>query len=191
MADRIDSSKSPVLSAGAGPLELRILRPEDVTAAYVDWMNDRDVVRFTEQRHSRHDQAEIVSFVAQKLAAPGDYLFGIFLAGSHVGNIKLGPVDPRNKVASISYIVGDRSVWGQGIATRAIAAVVRFAFDEIGLEKITAGSYAENTGSIRALEKNGFRQEGRQRAQALLDGRRVDVVNFGLLRGEETGRAAP
>ena len=185
MVNRNETLKVPVLFAGAELLELRILQPEDVTSVYVDWMNDRDVVRFTEQRHVRHDMAEIASFVAQKLVSPTDYLFGIFLAGTHVGNIKLGPVDKLSKVASISYIVGNRSVWGRGIATRAIAAIVRFAFDELGLEKITAGSYAENTGSIRALEKNGFRREGCQRAQTVLDDKRIDVVIFGLLRGEE------
>ncbi|MFG0275674.1 MAG: GNAT family N-acetyltransferase [Phycisphaerales bacterium] len=50
--------------------------------------------------------------------------------------------------------------WGQGFATEACAACMRFGFERIGLERIIALVLPANTRSIRVLEKVGLRPEG-------------------------------
>ena len=49
-----------------------------------------------------------------------------------------------------------RPYWGQGLATEAGAAFIRFGFGELGLDKIVATVQAENRASLRVLEKLGF-----------------------------------
>ncbi|HEY6445371.1 MAG TPA: GNAT family N-acetyltransferase [Acidobacteriaceae bacterium] len=49
-----------------------------------------------------------------------------------------------------------RPYWGQGLATEAGAAFVRFGFNELGLHKIVATVQEGNRASIRVLEKLGF-----------------------------------
>ena len=49
---------------------------------------------------------------------------------------------------------------GRGVATAAVAAIVRLAFDELGLHRIEAGTMVHNAGSQRVLERNGFRRYG-------------------------------
>ena len=50
----------------------------------------------------------------------------------------------------------DRRVWGRGFASEAAAAVVRFAFAEVGLRQLRAGHAADNPASARVLLKLGF-----------------------------------
>jgi len=54
----------------------------------------------------------------------------------------------------------DEAEWGCGLATEAGAAVVRFAFDAIGLEGIVSGHASDNIGSGKVLEKLGFLPAG-------------------------------
>lgn len=60
----------------------------------------------------------------------------------------------------------------------------QWAFDDLGLKKLTAGAYAENVGSIKAFERAGFEIEGRRLSQAeIAPGVRIDVVLMGRTSG--------
>jgi RimJ/RimL family protein N-acetyltransferase len=59
--------------------------------------------------------------------------------------------------AELGYILV-RAAWGRGIATEAAGACLRFGFESLGYEEISAGALHENTGSLRVIEKLGMRQ---------------------------------
>ena len=50
-----------------------------------------------------------------------------------------------------------RKVWGRGIATQAAQACLRYAFEEVGTERVIAGADAPNTTSLRVIEKLGMK----------------------------------
>jgi ribosomal-protein-alanine N-acetyltransferase len=52
--------------------------------------------------------------------------------------------------------------WGQGLATESARAVVRYAFDRLGLERVDASTDVPNTASIRVLEQLGMRWARRE-----------------------------
>ena len=97
------------------------------------------------------------------LASSHSYLFGIFPrdSGKHVGNVKLGPIEPRHLYADVSYFLGDREAWGKGYGTDAVRVATRFGFERAKLHRVQAGFYETNVGSQRVLEKAGFTYEGR------------------------------
>ncbi|MDP6019966.1 MAG: GNAT family protein, partial [Alphaproteobacteria bacterium] len=80
--------------------------------------------------------------------------------------------------------IGDRTMWGKGISTKVIGTVVGISFDVVGLEKVTAGVYENNTGSIVVLEKNGFVLEGVRRSQILFEGKRINSVMYGRIKDD-------
>ena len=82
----------------------------------------------------------------------------------------------------LSYIIGDKSFWGMGIASKMITKMVSLAFERLELEKIVAGVYATNLASIRVLEKNRFVCEGKQRDQFIFRGQRIDGLIYGRLK---------
>lgn len=67
---------------------------------------------------------------------------------------------------------------GRGLATAAVADVVRIAFDELGLHRIEAGTLVDNTRSQRVLEKNNFERYGVAPALVNIAGRWQDHVMF-------------
>lgn len=168
-------------------LFLRELGEDDVSETYRAWLADPSVNRYLETRFVEQTIDRIKSFVSEKRASPTEHLFGIFVSGRHVGNIKLGPVQTRHALADVSYLIGARDAWGHGYATEAIRGVSRFGFDQLGLNKLSAGVYAPNIGSARALENAGYRREGVRRGHYLLDGEPVDLWEYGL-RPADIGR---
>lgn len=167
-------------------LLFRLLVQSDVTATYVSWLNDPEVGRFLETRFSTQSEKDVSDFVAAMQADSLSHLFGIFLKtdGEHIGNIKVGPVSPRHRVADVSLFIGAKACWGQGFATEAIRAISRWSFDELGLLKLSASMYAENEGSARAFDKAGYRVEGVRRRHYLLEGKSSDVLEYGLCADE-------
>lgn len=63
------------------------------------------------------------------------------------------------------------ALWSKGVMTEAATAVVRFAFDTLGLHKVTTRCFVENTASRRVIEKTGFRFVGRAEDDVYRDGR--------------------
>lgn len=65
------------------------------------------------------------------------------------------------------------------------------AFDTLGVHRISVRVLAYNTRAIRAYEKCGFMEEGRERESAWVDGAWHDDVMMGILEGEMAHRHAP
>ena len=103
--------------------------------------------------------------------------------GEPVGIVGVSGIDPDGGLAEVGYFL-DPAAHGRGYATAAVASLVEYAFDHRRLAKLYADAFADNEASRRVLEKNGFREEGRLRQHAFVDGERVDVVRYGLLADE-------
>jgi [ribosomal protein S5]-alanine N-acetyltransferase len=89
------------------------------------------------------------------------YGFGIFLRkGAFIGEVSLGSVQrgPFNS-SFVGYWI-DQAHAGCGYMPEAVAVVLRFAFDELGLHRVEAAIVPRNTASRRVAEKLGLREEG-------------------------------
>jgi ribosomal-protein-alanine N-acetyltransferase len=96
--------------------------------------------------------------------------------------------DKRHRRAEIGYDLGPRS-WGQGIMSEALAEVFRYGFEQMGLNRIDALVYPQNTRSVRLLAKLGFRKEGLLREYFRLGDEYYDHLLFSLLGNDWAGEA--
>lgn len=169
-----------------GGISLRLISLQDCTETYVEWLNDTEVNQYLETRWHKQDIDAIQNFVISQLNNDHSILFAIIFDNTncHIGNIKIGPVDKYHHNADISYFIGDKSLWGKGIATKAIQLVCSFGFNELHLHRIEAGAYSAAVGSWKALEKNGFMREGIFREQAISGDKYMDVYRYGILETE-------
>ena len=55
---------------------LKVLRLNDISESYVEWLNDYEVTKFTEQKYFRHTLESTKTFVSQKYNSEGDLLWG-------------------------------------------------------------------------------------------------------------------
>lgn len=74
--------------------------------------------------------------------------------------------------------------WSRGLGTDALRVMVRYGFEELGLNRIGLGVWAYNDRAIAAYRKVGFVEEGRRRQMAFHAGQFHDEVLMGLLRSE-------
>jgi RimJ/RimL family protein N-acetyltransferase len=164
-------------------LTLRNLKEEDVQSNYLKWLVDPEVNRFLEVRFEKNQSLEkIRGFVKSINDSKNDLLLGLFEreGGCHIGNIRLGPCVKEHARSPIGYLIGEKKYWGKGYATEAIQRVVRYGFESLGLEKVTAGCYENNLGSSKALEKCGFTLEGRMPRSVIFDNQRIASLMFGI-----------
>jgi RimJ/RimL family protein N-acetyltransferase len=170
-------------SADLAPrVSLDDLRVEHVGPNYHAWVNDPEVMQYLEARFRTHTLDEVRSYVNEMNASKTDHIWRILCDGRHVGNIKLAGISTRHRRANLSLLIGDRSVWGQGIGTQAIRMATAESFKKHDLFKIYAGFYAANTASIRAFEKVGYVIEATLRGNRCLDGKMVDEVLMACFR---------
>ncbi len=164
-------------------LLLRTLAPEDVGEEYLGWLDDPEIYQFLEVRFTEQTVDSVRRHVAQLNASEDTLFLGIFLnnGGTHIGNIKLGPINPYHHWAPIGIIVGAREHWGKGFASDAIEALSAYAFGTLNLHRLWAGCYSANEGSRRAFLRVGYEEEGRLRDHWLCDGEWQDDVLLGLV----------
>jgi ribosomal-protein-alanine N-acetyltransferase len=110
-------------------------------------------------------------------------------APAHVRWLILDDDDPAGFVGISSIVRGARqsailSYWvdqsrnGRGLASAAVAEVVDYAFGELELHRLEAGTLVDNFASQRVLEKNGFERIGLARNYLLIGGEWRDHVLF-------------
>lgn len=162
---------------------LRCLSGDDVHEDYVSWMNDKEINKYMETRHKSWSVEEIKDYVNLQNVSMDQLLLGIFLSsGQHIGNIKLGLINTTHSLASISLFIGSRNNQGKGYGIQAINLLKTYAFDTIGLKKLTAGMYADNIASLKAFLKSGFQLEGIfKNHYELSNGKRTDIFQVGCV----------
>lgn len=164
-------------------LVLRGLAPEDATPEYLGWLNDPEVLRYRAPKAFPASLESLRAYLAGT-DTRGDLMLAICLkpGGRHVGNVTLNSILWVHRTAELSIMIGARDTWSKGVAKEAIHAVSRHAFRAMGLERLWAES--PNPAFNRAVERLGWRHEGTKRRAFLLDGERVDVECWGLLKDE-------
>lgn len=167
-------------------IRLQMCTDDFVTESYVAWLNDKDVNKYLESRYVEQTITLVKDYVEKNISSQDQILFAIVARDTdkHIGNIHL-TVNRIHKRCSIAYFIGEKSCWGKGMATEAIRLATGWAFENFNIDRMDAGIYACNTGSRKALQKAGYKQEG-VRAQFLLldNGERVDGIETGLLRDD-------
>jgi RimJ/RimL family protein N-acetyltransferase len=165
-------------------LFLKILRREDITQSYINWLNNYEVVKFTEQKNLKHNRKTILKYFEFISKSKNQFLYGIFVKNNnkhkHIGNIKLGPINYIHRFAEISYFIGELDYWNKGFATSAVSKIIKIAKSNYKLKKLMAGVYSINVRSKKVLKKNNFKLEGEFKSQMIFQKKRYSHLWFGL-----------
>ncbi len=113
---------------------------------------------------------------------PGMWLFGIRTLADDklIGFVDLSGASAHGD-AFVGIGLGERDYWGKGYGTEAMKLILRFAFVELGLHRVSLDVFDYNPRGVKSYEKAGFRREGVEREMIKRDGRRYDVIFMGVL----------
>ena len=138
---------------------------------------------------SLHDQERAEFFVRQALAGwllQETYSFGIWEhdTAKLIGIIRIQNVDWKLAYGEMDFFV-DHDFSGKGIMTEVLIAVIRFAFQQLNLEKIAIKTEMDNYATQRLARKAGFSREGDLRSAGRKPtGEWLDLMLFGVTRNE-------
>lgn len=98
-----------------------------------------------------------------------------------IGSVGLHKTREEN-VRELGYVLSEE-YWGRGIMPEAAEAVLRFAFKELGLSKVTVGHIPFNMQSKRVIEKLGFSYTGYfEKAFERFDGVKMDEYRYEMTK---------
>lgn len=163
----------------AGSLRLVPFAPRHLTDAYIGWLNSRDTMRFSEQRHRTHTRETCQAFVASFQAGPSA-LWAIEADdqdGRHIGNISASH-DPNNRLADIGLLIGASGCQGKGYGFSAWTCVLSYLETVPDLHKITGGCMAANTAMVRIMERAKMQPDGHRPGHFLIDDQVTDLVYY-------------
>jgi len=109
----------------------------------------------------------------------------ILKSGELIGVVGLSISKTHNR-GELGYWVG-KAYWNNGYCSEAAAAMLKYAFKEIGLHKITSRHFLHNPASGRVLEKIGFTKEGILRDEYRKDDKYLTASVYGLLKTDFQG----
>jgi RimJ/RimL family protein N-acetyltransferase len=101
-----------------------------------------------------------------------------------IGTMGLFAIDYVNGSAGIGISIGEKELWGKGLGTDAMNAIVDFGFGMLRLERLWLEVYDFNKRARRSYDKSGFTLEGIERHAIYKQGRHIDVQLMSILREE-------
>jgi [ribosomal protein S5]-alanine N-acetyltransferase len=168
---------------------LRPLERADLNERYLSWLNDPEVTHYLETGVFPTTMLDLEKFYQSVTGTPNQVLLAIVdkATNTHVGNIKLGPINWVHRRSPLGILVGDKKSWGKGIGSEAMRLMVEYGFRRLNLHRIYLAVFVENEAGVRLYEKVGFKVEGRFRDDMFQDGQYKDRLWMGLLRTEYNG----
>jgi len=163
--------------------------PKVLAETFAGWGGDSEYLRLLDSSAASLTSVKKLTEMIQKdqeKDPPQFYFFGVrTLEGDRlVGLIELdGQLFPHGE-AFAGIGIGEREDWGQGYGTDAMKVILRYAFQELNLRRVSLNTFEYNPRAIRSYEKAGFVHEGRMREYLSREGRRWDLIFMGILREE-------
>jgi len=107
------------------------------------------------------------------------------LTNEHIGEIgyTVTKRTPLGKCVGMGYFIRN-CFWGRGYTSEALREVMKFAFQEDNVYRISTGCLKENAASERVMQKCGLIKEAEFKEYQWHEGKLKDRVEYRLLRSE-------
>jgi RimJ/RimL family protein N-acetyltransferase len=158
------------------------------------WRSDGEMLRYFDAVPAiPQSPAQIESWLQSAQSSTTGYVFGVRLLSDDrlIGLLELDGILWSQRVAWLSLFIGDEADRGKGCATDAMEVALRFGFHEVNLHRLQVTIFEFNQRSIALADRLGVVREGAYREFLERDGRRYDMLLYGLLRAEWEQRLQP
>ena len=170
-------------------VRLSAVDPDELGKAFSRWNRDSEFMRFLDSSPTNlRSQKGLQKSLEEDLEDPKSdrhwFTIRALADDKLLGDIDLFVHNWAGRDAFVGLGIGERDFWGRGYGTDVMRVILRYAFTEANLQRVTLTVFEYNPRAIRSYEKSGFRHEGRMRQVLNREGQRWDMVFMGILRDE-------
>lgn len=163
----IERSDIPAIQKAAGAREV-----SDTMISVPHPYPKGEAERYFERRQIESESGRAYCFVIEQKQA-----------GSFCGLIELREIEEEHSQGELSFWLA-LETWGRGYMSDGLQLVIRFAFENLKLNRLYAYHMLRNPATGRVLEKNGFRREGLLRQRVRKWGKYEDVALCAILKDD-------
>ncbi len=161
---------------------------EYLTQSYVDWLNDKEIVKYSDQRFVPHSLASCKQYCESFYESSNEFWVVLAKAENelkHIGNITTYS-DKNHGLVDISIMIGEKSLWGQGFGLEAWNGMCNYLLGINSTRKITAGTLEVNIPMLKIFEKAGMVKDGFRKKNCLFEGTSVDMIYYAMFSEDFT-----
>jgi len=170
-------------------VHLTVENPETVVEHFSKWNRDTEYWRLLAAEPAMpYTKKQVKEFVEKELLGDHPDLFFFMIRSLQddriLGETGLDGVEWNHGESFVGISIGEREFWGTGYGTDAMQVLLRYAFCELNLHRVSLTVFEYNPRAIRSYEKAGFKIEGQERKFLERGGKRWDMLYMGILRQE-------
>ena len=170
-------------------VRLSAFDPEEMSKAFPRWNRNSEYFRLLNSSGQPLQSSKAaLKWMEEEVGelSPGGYFFGIRTLADDklIGELALDVVNWPGRDAFVGLGIGETDYWNKGYGTDVMNVLLRFAFTDVNLRRVTLSVFEYNPRAVRSYEKAGFHHEGRTRKVLNKEGKRWDVLYMGILREE-------
>ena len=156
---------------------LTLFALDDITPEYIGWLNDKEVVKFSNQRFLKHTYKSSANYLQSFEETSNLFLAIKDLSSKKTIGTMTTYISEHHQTADIGILLGNRDYWGKGIGFDAWATLVKWA--SANYRKVSAGAVAVNKPMIALMEKSGMEFEGLKKHHEVVNDCSTDVLFYG------------
>ena len=159
-----------------GDIVLRDFNKHQITPEYLSWLNDKEHMKFSNQRHSSHTHESALRYL-ESFVYSDNYFLGIESKENQLMGTCTVYYDSHNHVANMGLLISPTAS-NKGVATAVFRTLLANLPTLLRLNKITAGTCEANIQMLKVIEKSGMTFEYRCRKEFLSDGKYLDNLMY-------------
>jgi ribosomal-protein-alanine N-acetyltransferase len=151
---------------------------KDITTEYIAWLNDPQVVKYSNQRFICHTEESCQSFL-RSFDNSDNIFVNIRMQENELAiGTMTAYVSRQHETVDIGIMIGDCSVWGRGLGQDAWNTLLNWFINQRRIRKATAGTMRCNRPMIKLMERSGMSLEAVRTRQEMFDGNPQDMLLY-------------
>ena len=148
---------------------------KDISETYISWLNDPYLMRFSNQRFTKHTGASCKEYLSTFKNSSNQFLKITDLRNNKIVGTATVYCDNNHRKADIGILIG---IGGNRYGTEAWNAIVHYLIGENNVYKLTAGTVENNHAMRKIIENSGFYLEATRYRHELIDNKRVNIMHY-------------
>ncbi len=158
-------------------------REKHLTMRYVEWLNNPDLMKFSENRNNIHTLDSCRAYWQSFNGTPNFFWAIEEVAGDngHIGNIN-AYINKNNLIADVGILIGLKEAQNKGYGIESWLGVCDFLFENAGIRKISAGTMSVNFPMLKLMRRTGMVDDGIRKKHYLFEGKEVDIIYMAFFK---------